>query len=199
MNHIRLWSGIGVLSLAAGLAGGCAAPGSSSQPAAVSSPSQRNDPYLMTVQEVEKAPLESDIGAVHASYGLFPWVQFDPADPRPQGFAISALYLISNRTEQGVFGNGTITVRMFRIERQADGRQERALVHTWQFDPGQAMPYRAVRRTAIGRGYMLPLRWPAEVDVLNQEIMVVVEFVRPDGKVISSRPKFLKVPAKING
>ncbi len=154
---------------------------------------------MMTVPEVENAKLSGNIGLVHPSFNIFPWLQFDPADPRPQGFAVQSLYLIDNKTERGVFADGTIVVRMYRVDREPDGRETRPLVHTWRLNPAQAMPFRSHRRTVFGVGYMLLLQWPKNLDVLNREIMVIVEFERPDGKVISSHPKFLKVPTKMNG
>ncbi len=157
------------------------------------------DPYMMTVEEVRNAPLESDIVNVYAHYNLFPWLQFDPTDPRPQGFMISSLFLVSARTSKGAFADGVITVKLYRVDRDEQRRQTRTLVHTWQFDPRQALPYRAVKRTVVGQGYQLHLRWPDDLDLVNREIVAIVEFTRLDGKVIRSAPKFLKVPDKVNG
>lgn len=157
------------------------------------------DPYKMTVEEVENAPLESNIVKVHTHYSLFPWLQFDMTDPRPQGFMISALFLISGKTGEGVFGDGLITVKMYRVDRNPPQRETRTLVQTWQFTPKQALPYRAVRKTVVGKGYQLHLRWADDLDLANREIMIVVEFTRRDGKVISSGAKFFKVPDKVSG
>jgi len=153
----------------------------------------------MTVEEVEHAPLETDIVKVHTHYNLFPWLQFDLTDSRPQGFMISSLFLISGKTGKGVFADGLITVKMYRIDRDPQGRETRTLVQTWQFTPKQALPYRAVRRTVVGEGYQLHLRWADDLELTNREIMVVVEFTRRDGKVISSGAKSFKVPEKFTG
>ncbi len=157
------------------------------------------DPYRMTVEEVERAPLESDIVRVHTHYNLFPWLQFDLTDPRPQGFMVSALFLISGKTGKGVFADGLIAVKMYRIDRDQQRRETRTLVQTWQFTPMQALPYRAVRRTEVGEGYQLHLRWADDLELTNREIMVVVQFTRRDGKVISSGPKSFKIPEKFTG
>ncbi len=158
-----------------------------------------NDPYRMTVEEVERMPLDPNIVEVHTHYNLFPWLQYDPSDPRPQGFMVSSLFLVSGKTGKGVFGKGTISVKMFRVDRDEQRRETRRLVHTWQFNPAQALPYRAVRRTIIGEGYQLRLRWPNDIDLIEREIVVIVEFTRPDGKTIRSGAKSLKVPIKVNG
>jgi hypothetical protein len=157
------------------------------------------DPYKMTVEEVERAPLESNIVKVHTHYNLFPWLQFDMTDPRPQGFMISALFLISGKTGKGVFADGLITVKMYRVDHDSQRPETRTLMQTWQFTPKQALPYRAVRRTVVGEGYQLHLRWADDLDLANREIMIVVEFTRRDGKVISSGSKFFKVPSKVSG
>jgi hypothetical protein len=157
------------------------------------------DPYKMTAQEVESTPLASDIVQVNAHYGLFPWLQFDPTDPRPQGFMVSSLFLVSGKTSKGAFADGLITVRLYRVDRDAQRRETRTLVHSWQYTPEQAMPFRAVKRTVVGLGYQLHLRWPAELDLVNREIVVIIEFTRLDGKTVSSSAKFLKVPDKVNG
>jgi hypothetical protein len=164
-------------------------------PAAPSGP----DPYRMTVQEVESSPLASDIVQVNTHYGLFPWLQFDPANPRPQGFMVSSLFLVSGKTSKGAFADGLITVRMYRVDRDPQRQETRTLVHTWEFTPKQALPYRAVKRTVVGQGYQLHLRWPAELDLVGREIVVIVEFTRRDGRTIRSNAKFLKVPEKVNG
>lgn len=162
-------------------------------------PPSGSDPYRMTVEEVQNAPLETNIVQVNAHYGLFPWLQFDPSDPRPQGFKVASLFLVSGKTSKGVFADGLITVRMYRVDRDPQHRETRTLVHTWEFTPEQALPFRAVKRTVVGYGYQLHLRWPPELDLVDREIVVTVEFTRRDGKVIRSGPKFFKVPPKVNG
>ncbi len=157
------------------------------------------DPYKMTVEDVRNSPLEPDIVEVHTHYNLFPWLQFDPSDPRPQGFVISSLFLVSAKTSKGAFADGVIAVKLYRVDRDEQRRETRNLVYTWQFDPRQAMPYRAVKRTVVGLGYQLHLRWPDNLDLVNREIVAIVEFTRLDGKVIRGAPKFLKVPDKVNG
>lgn len=157
------------------------------------------DPYKMTVQEVAQSPLEPDIVEVHTHYNIFPWLQFDPTNPRPQGLVISALFLVSAKTSKGVFADGVITAKMYRVDTDEQRREVRTLVHTWQFTPQQALPFRAVRRTVVGEGYQLHLRWPTNLDLVNRQIVIMVEFLRTDGKIIHGGAKFLKVPEKVNG
>jgi len=109
------------------------------------------------------------------------------------------LYLVSAKTRKGAFADGLIRVKLYRVDRDGPGQERRHLVHVWEFTPEQALPYRALRRTYLGYGYQLHLRWPEDCDVIGKEICVVVEFVRPDNKVISSRPKFMRVPLKVSG
>jgi len=153
----------------------------------------------LSVEQVERARLERDIVAIAPHYNPYPWLLFDVTNPRPQGFKIDALYLISAKTGKGVFGDGIIRVKMYRVERDEAGAGKRTLVHVWEFDPQAALPYRCVRRTVLGYGYQLHLKWPDDCDVLGKEISVVVEFVRRDGKVIRSHPKSFIVPLSVSG
>ena len=161
--------------------------------------STSDQPARLPADVIENAPLARDVVAVLATYNIVPWLRFDLADPKPQGFKISSLYLISTRTGKGVFGDGLITVRMFRIARDQSRQQRSTLMHTWEFTPAKATPYRSVRRTMIGYGYHLRLRWPEDCDVAGWEISVIVEFLRRDGKLISSDTKYLRVPLTVTG
>lgn len=196
MSRNRILLGASLSSMAVMLLAGCAPqPG---QPTGSVQAAPSKDPYRMSIQEVEQAPLDPDIVQVHTHYNsIFPWLQFDPTDPRPQGFMISALFLISSKTNKGTFGDGTITVKMYRVDRDAQRRETRTLVQTWDFNPQQALPYRATKRTIVGQGYQLRLRWREDLDLVNREIVVIVEFTRPDGKVIRSGAKSLLIPMKI--
>lgn len=181
-----------VISLIVLLAG-CAATPPAGQEQAGSAPLE------MTPEQVAQARMEPEIIKVHAQYNIFPWLQYDMTDPRPQGLAITALYLFGSKSPMGVFGDGVITVKLYRVDSQSDGREARVPVHTWTFNQQEALRYRSCRRTSLGNGYRLHLRWPAEVDLVNRQIAVVVEFTRADGKTIGSNPKFLMVPSKVNG
>jgi hypothetical protein len=176
------------------LVGACAA-----RPGGAVATAPGEDPYKMTVEEVARAPLERDIVEVHTHYNLFPWLQFDPVDPRPQGFMVSALFLVSGKTGKGVFADGTIAVKMYRVDAGEQGRETRTLLQTWEYTPQQALLYRAVKRTVVGEGYQLRVCWRKDLDLVDRQIVTVVEFTRLDGKVIRSGAKFFKVPSKVNG
>jgi hypothetical protein len=207
MHHAGTSVVAGALLALLGLLPGCTPQPARSKPGVTIVPETHTppkappgpDPYKMTVEEVEHAPLARDIVAVHTHYNLFPWLQFDPTDPRPQGLVISALFLVSNKTGKGAFADGLITVKMYRVDRDEQRRETRTLVHTWDFTTQQALPYRAVKRTVIGQGYQLHLRWPKDMDLTRREIIVIVEFTRPDGAVIRGGTKFLKVPDRVDG
>ena len=133
----------GVLLLTCGLAGCTGNLGSEGWY------TRHDQPGRLPAETIENAPLAADVVAVLPTYNIAPWLRFDLADPSPQGFKIPALYLISSRTNTGVFGDGMITVRMFRVDRDRNNKQVSTPMHAWDFTPEQVKMFRSVRRTAL--------------------------------------------------
>lgn len=137
-----------------------------------------------------------DIVGVNTFYTAKPWVNFDsPPTNIPGGFKFT-LYLTGTDSTHGVFGEGTIHVDMYRVETEAGVETTRVHVRRWSFNTEQAYPYRAKRQVRFGRAYGFRLDW-GNSDVLGEEIMIIASFERLDGRIISSQPKYLKVPKKV--
>jgi len=169
--------------------GGVLAPGCQMPPA--SQPARLSP----AAQEVANAPLEPNIIAVIARYGLDPFGRMG-GSPRTNAFAISALYLIASTPEgnKGVFGDGIIHVYMYVLEKDQAGRPARRLAREWTFTPEQAMPFRVKKKTVLGHAYRLHCSW-GEEDYLGKRIEIEVTFERRDGRVVRSTPHVATVPA----
>jgi hypothetical protein len=155
-------------------------------------PDRSPAPGYYTADHTRNAPTEQMIVKVLAIWQPEPWIP-DPADGvTPIGLYFT-LYLIGE-DQNGVFGDGTIRVRMARVEREPGGRLlGRQPIQTWEWNPQEAVPFRSKRVTYLGRGYGMLVHWGA-ADVLGQEIEVYPEFVRRDGRVVTCAPKSLRVP-----
>ncbi len=121
------------------------------------------------------------------------WLNFeDPPTNVPQGLKFTVFLGTANQ-KLGMFGDGTMLVEMFRVEKDDQGKPVRVPVKKWSYNTKQCYPFRSKRRTRYGWGYGLRLPW-GDVDVLGKEIVLVVSFKRLDGMIIHSQPKYLKVP-----
>ncbi len=140
--------------------------------------------------------LVSDIVGVVASTSSSPWINFErEVYPNPDGISV-LLYLISGRTGKGAFGDGVIHATMYAVNKTRDGRRQREKVHEWCLEPDQAYPYRIKEEFAVGWAYGLRLCW-GDADVLGKDIMLEFEFERPDGTIIKSQPRSLRVPPPV--
>ncbi|MEE9293471.1 MAG: hypothetical protein V3W34_00695 [Phycisphaerae bacterium] len=125
-----------------------------------------------------------------------PWLNFDdPPRDIPGGIKIP-VYLADSRSPLGVFGDGTLCVNMYRIDRNSDGEEQPVLVRQWEFDTQHAHLYGFKERQRVGWGYQLRLNW-GDADVLGREVMFLVSFKRHDGRIIQARRTFFKVPKKV--
>jgi len=138
-----------------------------------------------------------DIVSVNTFYTTKPWLNFErPPRDIPGGFKFT-LYLRGADSAQGVFGDGTIHIDMYRVDDDdAPDGTKRTHVRRWSFDTEQAHPYRAKREVRFGRAYGFRLDWGGS-NVLGHEIMIIASFERFDGRIIYSQPKYLKVPPKV--
>lgn len=140
--------------------------------------------------------VSTDIVQVATFYNQEPWLNFDPIPTDVPGGLRFTLYLAPTGSPKGVFGDGTIHVEMYRVERAADGKVETALVRRWSFTTDEARVYRARDKRRLGWGYGIRLDW-GDVDVLGREIMVIVSFERKDGRTVRGRPKNFQVPHRV--
>ena len=111
---------------------------------------------------------------------------------RVHGIYISGLYLIGPGGK-GVFGDGVINPKLYILEKDAKGRRTPQLVKEWSFTVAEAMQWRSKKETMLGYGYALPLLW-GDLSLDNKEARIVVQFERPDGKVIASSKLDAMVP-----
>lgn len=127
---------------------------------------------------------------------LNPWLNFDdPPRDVPGGIKITT-YLVGSKSPMGVFGDGTLAVKMYRMEKGADGEELPVLERTWEFDTDEAFRYGSIERKRLGWGYGLRLNW-GDADVLGKEVMFIVSFKRHDGRVIRARRTFFRVPKRV--
>jgi hypothetical protein len=114
-------------------------------------------------------------------------------DPNPEGFACSAFYLISRETGKGVLADGTLNVKMYRLQPGEEGKPERELVHEWTAAMN-SLP-RSNKPSAMGWGYAPVFNW-GDADVLGAEIELVFEYESPDGYKVRSQTHHFKVPSR---
>lgn len=146
-------------------------------------------------EQIANAPTESDIVRVFPVYDPVPWlVRRDDDSGEPIGIRISAVYLISDRTSKGVFGDGLLRMILYRISHPAGARSVRQKINEWQFDSQQAVVWRVTKPSWMGYGYQFDLIWPGDLDLPGREIALAIEYVRADGRAVRSVPKHFKVP-----
>ncbi len=125
-----------------------------------------------------------------------PWLNFDdPPRDVPGGIKIP-LYLTSHDSPLGVFGDGTLHVDMYRVDKAPDGSEEPAHLRRWTYDTQQAYMFGTRKKQRVGWGYQLMLNW-GDVDVLGREVMFIVSFERLDGRMIRGKRIYFKVPREV--
>jgi hypothetical protein len=131
---------------------------------------------------------------VVAIYDPFPWL-FDPDDDTDKalGIRIRSLFLISAKTKKGVFGDGTVRMTLYAVQRSPESRPVREKLHEWKFDEAQAVASRVAKKTWMGYGYMFDLVWPEQINLAGQEIALGIDYIRTDGKLVRERPKYFRV------
>jgi hypothetical protein len=167
---------------------------SESRPVRLQWPWQGGRPAQSDPERIAKAPTISDIVRVLPFYDLAPWLTHPEAESfKPLGIRIRSLFLISDKTQKGVFGDGTLRMVLYRIRREPGEPPIRQKVHEWSFDPEQAVPYRVAKETFLGYGYQFDLVWPEDLQLGGSELALVIEYLRSDGKVVRADPKYFKV------
>lgn len=149
-------------------------------------------------QQVESMRLEPNIIEVATFFGTSP-IGHVPGQTEPGGLVISALYLFTpdgTGGVKGVFGDGLIHIKLYVVNVDEQGSRARTLAKEWVYTPEQAMPYRTIRPSIMGYAYQIHCAW-GDADVLGKDVEVEVEFERRDGRIISSRPKSLKIPTEL--
>lgn len=141
------------------------------------------------------ADTETNIIRVNKIVSSSPWLSFDPDGTRKVDGIRITVYLESADRPKGVFGDGIITVQMYRLERDKSGQETAALAQEWVLPPEKAYQWRATEESMLGKGYSLRLRWDKDANVNGKQVAVLVKYQRPDGRQIASTRQVLKVPA----
>lgn len=157
-----------------------------------SQPQARPASGLRSGWETRSVPAEAGIVKLLTIWQADPFIR-DPADGvTPIGFRLT-LYLI-NEQQRGVFGNGTIRLRMVLVERDPSGKMlGKKHVQTWQWNTAEAVPFRSKRVSYLGWGYGLLVSWDS-AEVPGKEVEIHPEFVRRDNRLVTGSVKSLKVP-----
>lgn len=141
------------------------------------------------------ADTETNIIRVNKIVNSSPWLSFDPDGTRKVDGIRITVYLEAADRPKGVFGDGTITVQMYRLEKDKAGQETAALAQEWVLPPEKAYQWRATEESMLGKGYSLRLRWDEKAKVNGKQVAVLVKYERPDGRKIASTRQVLKVPA----
>lgn len=141
------------------------------------------------------ADTETNIIRVNKIVNSAPWLSFDPDGTRRVDGIRITVYLEAANRPKGVFGDGTITVQMYRLEKDKLGQEAATLAQEWVLPPEKAYQWRATEESMLGKGYSLRLKWDKDANVNGKQVAVLVKYQRPDGRQIASTRQVLKVPA----
>ncbi len=156
---------------------------------------QVSSPMSRETRRVANAKLDPNIIKILTFYATHPFMSFDSAgDPNPEGLKVT-FYAKSGRTERGVFADGLIRFKMYKIIRRAGKEPVGEQVKIWEYTPEEASGWRVTKKSVMGWAYQFYLNW-GDIDVYNHEIRIVPEFVRRDGRVVRGQPRSLRVPSR---
>ena len=141
---------------------------------------------------VRFARTSENVIQIHKFFATEPWLRFR-RDAELDGIKVNALYLVDGRTGKGAFGEGTIVVNLYRIDREPSGDDVATMVYEWSYDTEQAMPFRSTKRSMLGWGYQLRLHW-GELELAGKQIELEILFERSDGRVVGSPTTRFRVP-----
>lgn len=149
---------------------------------------------IIRSSETETGPIEPNIVRVNKFFSQTPWLSFANDGSRRVDGVTFSIYLEGPTSSKGVFGTGTISVLMFRLTGDEQGRQVATKLYEWEFDAQAAYPFRSKKQTALGWGYGMRLRWGEELDVEGDQVAFVIKYTREDGRVVSSSRQVMKIP-----
>jgi len=136
-------------------------------------------------------PRITGVRVIHPSVAAWQWTE---DKQRIRGIKVGPVYLVGPEGK-GVFGDGIIRPKLYRLQRTPDHRVVPELIKEWSFTVEEAIPLRIKKPYIAGWAYGLPLVWD-DFDLLVgvREVRLVVEFERSDGHIVSSSRKDLQVP-----
>lgn len=140
--------------------------------------------------------LERDeIVDIRQYYQTPPWLYDE--DGRIAGSAPRVYFVAqSERPDdlKGYFVPGAITATLYVLRGLPDGNLERQRVYEWTFDRQRARDFRIPTPSIMGLSYGLVLRWPAELNLADQEVQFTISYTRAGGQSVSSRSPTFRVP-----
>jgi hypothetical protein len=120
-----------------------------------------------------------------------PWLNLDRAGDRdPEGL----LYRVYLKTadDRGVLRDGRFDVEMYRIDRDAQGKETRTLAADWHYPTGA---FDVIDRAGVlGQGYILKFSWRKDMDLPGSEIEIVTVFTDEYGNTARSSTYCLRIP-----
>ena len=138
------------------------------------------------------ATVRSEVAKVICLYDMNPFLSFDEAgDPDVEGFRVTVV-LASRKTGKGVAADGALRARMYRIDCFPSKKPVRTLAREWP--PVETAGLTTFKSGALGDGYILQFQWADQDDIRGHDVDIVVSFEGPDGRVVRSQTKSLKVP-----
>ena len=133
----------------------------------------------------------SEVTRVVCFYATNPFRSFDPAGDRDvEGFVVKVL-LFSGKAGRGIAEDGVIRLKMYRMDRNRQGKTVRTFVREWSVETA-GLPLATA--PLFGKGYVLKFGWAEEDNVLGYEIQIVTTFEAKDGRIIQSQTKPMSVP-----
>lgn len=123
-----------------------------------------------------------------------PWLSFNREGLRKVEGLKATVYLESGTTGRGAFGDGTLRVTVYSIEKLKDNSERLKREYRWDLEPAQTTPWRVKQPSRLGWAYGLRLKWGDEVQVAGKEVELSFQFVRRDGQIISAEPLRMRVP-----
>lgn len=130
------------------------------------------------------------IRGVRCLFTLRPWISLDQEGDRDPEGLIYRVFLDPG-TGKGVLAPGMFHIALYEIKRGPEGAIERTLASDWHY-PTSRVPTIG-EPGMLGEGYVLHLRW-ARKDIAGREIEIVTKYESPDGRIVQSDTKRMRVP-----
>jgi len=162
---------------------GCQGPGGAGKPDRAPPPSE--------VAVMQTEPEITEVRVYHPSYPAWQWTEDKQAI---RGIKVGPVYLVGPNGK-GVFGDGVIRPRLYRLDRHADHKVVPTLLKEWAFTVEEAVPWRIKKPSLMGWAYGLPLVWEDPGLLAGaREVRLVIAFECSDGRLVSSSKKDVQVP-----
>lgn len=161
---------------------GCQTPGAAAPPGS-------------TIPAPPPGSVSDDIVAIMQYHAAEPWLRDE--EGRVTGITARVYFLAARPGRgdfKGYFVPSAFSAGVYAMLRRTDGTYARELAYEWHFDPALAAAFRVTKPSLMGESYALPLRWPAELNLMGREIQIEVRYQRRDGNMVVKRGSRFRVP-----